>query len=1134
MHLFGAFRLERDGEKLSLKRRRTEAMAAYLAVTAQPQRREALAALFWPDHDPAGALANLRRVLSQLEAAMDDLLEIDRETAGLRDAARLWLDVQAFQSLLELARQHERDGAHAEQACQTCSAALAEAVELYSGEFMAGFSLPDSPAFDEWQFFQAEGLRSSLAWALQKLTGWHSRPGGYERAIDYARRWLALDPLHEPAHRRLMQLYAASGQGSAALRQYDLCVQILERELGISPEPETTALYDQIRRTARSGSGETKELPLSQTGRSGSSAAGQVEAPPSFRASLPSPSTSFVGRDEELERVQALLQDQTGCRLLTLLGPGGVGKTRLAIEAASRLAPVFPQGVYYASLAAIGNPEGLLPAIAEALGVVFSGPADPQKQLLSYLRNRKLLLVLDNFENVLPAAGLLSEMLAVPGGAALLATSRERLNLQEEWIYEVPGLSCPPSGVESLAVGREALESFGAVQLFLQRARQARVEFDLAPSDVTALVRICDLVGGNPLGLELAASWVRSLSLVEIAGEIERSLDFLAAPLRNLPERHRSLRAVFEQSWQFLPEADRLVLARLSVFRGGCQRHSAEAVAGATLAQLAALQDRSLLQRSEGGRYSLHELVRQFAAEKLAGQPDESDRLHRLHCCYYLNYLHEREHDFKGGRQVQAMVEIGAEIDNLRLAWQWAVNHADFDSIRPALDALWMYFDQRGEFREGEAVYRQAAEALTAHDIEDQPKALQTLAGELIARQGYERGRYGKLKEGQALIQRGLDLIRQASAPDRRSEGIPLMHLSGLHILDGHFAESIQAAEEGLAIFANNGDRWGMGGCLVVIGSAAQWAGQVERAERDLSEAVAICRSVGDRRHLFFALQNLFMLTIARGQYAKARALLDESMQISRDFRSLHGTADVLREYGRLATCLGDYKDALEDIQRSIAMFEDIGAIWDSQATLTYLGVVQRLLGDLERAEQSFQTSLTASQLVDHPGNIAYCRYGLGMVAFDRGDYPKAEDLFNQALEIYRRIGHDPEIAATWMYLGHTRLAQNETPNAAHPFYLQALESAVKQRLAPLGVDLLAAIAPILLREGEQGIAVELLSLARDHPTATFETRSRASRVLQALAGNLPDLVPPAPPRWGNDWQAAAKEAGRLLTGIPI
>ena len=689
--LLGAFQVSKDG-KLVTKFETTPARALliYLALhPGMPLRREVLADLLWQDQPRSEALHALRQTLNRLRRAIESresdtpFLQVTRQTIQFNPDSDHWLDTDAFTNLVDTLREHPHRRL---EACGICLQRLTQAADLYRGDLLSGFYL-DSLPFQEWLTMEREHYHRRAMETFYYLADCHNQRAEYGQAQHYARRQLKLEPWREEAHRQLMLALSLSGQRSAALAQYAGCRRTLSEELGVEPETATKTLGEQIR---------AENLHASET-------------PPH---NLPAPLTHFVGRKAELDQIAEQL-NAPNCRLLTLVGSGGVGKTRLARAAARQAVPHFPDGTWFVPLIDVpkdpleGLHDRLAMAIANAMGVTFSGQDDPKTETLKNLRARESLVILDNFEHLTAGTDLVLEILQQSPKITILVTSRTRLNARAECLIQIAGLSTPSQDDAPDAA------SYSSVRLFVDRAMHPP---DTSAHDLAQIVQVCQIVEGVPLAIELASALVEHLPLSEIIANLRRDVGFLSTTLQDVPERHRRLRAVFESSWQLLTEPEQRTLAQLAVFRGDFDRSAILTVAETRHTELVGLAHKSLLQHSSPDRYTLHALVRQFAAEKLETFPALAEVRDR-HSDHYLALVGERTDTLQGDEPRQAVAEIQAEIANVRQAWQWTLNQVDAsqDPV-PYIVALGQYTHgfvqfctQAGLFREGEQAFRAAA-----------------------------------------------------------------------------------------------------------------------------------------------------------------------------------------------------------------------------------------------------------------------------------------------------------------------------------------------------------------------------------------------------------------------------------------
>jgi predicted ATPase/transcriptional regulator with XRE-family HTH domain len=680
------------------------------------------------------------------------------------------------------------------------------------------------------------------------------------------------------------------------------------------------------------------------------------------KTNLPLFPTPLIGREREVEQLGQLLSDPQCC-LLTLVGPGGIGKTRLAIETALNLENFFADGVYFIPLASVSSTDAVISAIANSIYFTFYGPRNPRVQLLNYLREKQMLLIIDNMEHLLlgeshqeTVVELLVEILQRAEQVKLLVTSRECLGLQEEWAFEVEGLPVP----ESLATERNGQNT--SVELFLQRARRAQVGFNAAPQDFSSIIRICQLVEGMPLGIELAASWVRTLSCDEIVKELEHGLGFLSVPARDLPARHQSMHAVFEHSWKLLSEEEQQVLMRLSAFRGGFSRKAAEQVAAATLAVLSALVTKSLVRRSGAGRYDLHELIRHFAAEQLAELPEQQTATLARHGRYYAALLHQTEPRLKSNDQNNALLELNADLDNLRLAWNWAVTRDKLTELRKSVRCIQWFYDLKGWLRESSRLFGLAVDALdnktsTMTDSEDHLITLSLL----LIYQGLASVRSGQVAEGRDFLHRSLGFVRSMSEPEILSDNLAFLGLADYLI--GDYSEAHDHLEEALAVSCSIESQWIVAFSLMILGMLAQAIGERPLARMHFHESLERWRSIGSPRNIGSCLVAYSSLISDEGQYEVARKMLYESLAIGRGDEDQWLTATSLLHLSQLEKLSGEanYVKAQAMAEQSIAHFGQVGDVWSLALSLTNLGEVLKAQGKYSESRRYFFEAIRKS-----------------------------------------------------------------------------------------------------------------------------------------------------------------------------
>lgn len=666
---------------------------------------------------------------------------------------------------------------------------------------------------------------------------------------------------------------------------------------------------------------------------------------PAAPDTLPANQPPLIGREPEMTALGGLLRDPL-CRLLTLIGAGGIGKTRLAIEVSGLHRSLFADGVCFVPLAPLTSSDFLVPTIAGALGFTFQAQSEPRIQLLNYLRPKQMLLVLDNFEHLLDGVGLLMELLDRAPRLKLLVTSCERLNLQNEWVFVVQGLPVPP------ADQIEQAQEYTSVQLFVQSARRARVHFLLGAEDQAAAASICRMVEGMPLGIELAAAWVSALTCREIAHEIERSLDFLATSIRDVPERQRSLRAVFDHSWNLLCSEERNILSHLSIFQGGFGREAAAQVAGATLPALYALISKSLVQHSRNGRYDLHEVVRQYAFARFVQEPACEHGRDR-HSRYYLTLLRDRERDLKSAAQIQVIRELKEEIDNIRAAWAWAIHRGDFALIGQSLHCFGWLCNVGMLYQQGLEQIETLVQALRTRPETVQQQAV---LGTALAQQGLLTFRQGRFDQARSFCEKSLSILRPVGDPALLAD---VLVISGVIMhLGGEFGHSVALMEEGLVAADSAGDRPHAAYALFNLGYIAGLQGRYAEGYAQMLTGLAQWREIGDPSSIAMGLNFISPTAIHLGRLAEAQAFLEESLRLLTPVGDRWGMGTAYRLLGVVALRQGRIAEAQTLIRQSLDLFSGFITGWDLARSLIYLGEATAADGDSADARRIFLEAL--------------------------------------------------------------------------------------------------------------------------------------------------------------------------------
>lgn len=885
LRLLGPPRLESAGQTRELALDRPASLGYYLVQRGDWVRRTELAYLYSPDADESAALGNLRKLVHRLRhQGWADALEAD--TSRLR--LRLRTDVQDFREALA-----RRDWAGALELCQ--------------GSFLDGLAFPDLAGYEAWLELERQDM--TRAWRSAIFENVHALEldGQWLQAEGWLARLLRVDPLDEEAVQAWMRVLHAAGQPLRAEEAFERFRRELEAEMDVEPMEATRALAASLR-----------QAPVAAQ-----------ERPPA-RHNLPAPSSRFVGRARELETLSTQLS-KAHCRLLTLVGLGGTGKTRLALELAGQQLAAFADGVWWVQLADVNRVDLLLPSLAAAVGLVFSGPADPKLQLVNYLRGKQALVLLDNFEQLVDSGPLLEELLSQAPKLKLLVTSRVALQTPSEWLFDLEGLPVPPEH------GDEPLDSFDAVRLFIGRAERFSSRFTLTQATLGDIAELARRVEGMPLALELAATWVRALSVAEILKQLLQGIDLLQSAAAGFAERQRSLQAILAYSWQLLSASEQATLSRLAVFHGSFGAEAAEHVAGAHLGLLLRFINQALVRRGDDGRYEMHELVRQFADRQLpaAERPEVLARF----SAHFQQRLLALGQAVRTAIAADTVASCRSELGNLLRALEHLAAQGQAQQVAASLFSFYAIVEIAGLFKLG------------IHQLDVLGAAL------------------GRRRQQHALLDGALEAVR-----------------AYFHVKIGEDESAQRCAEKAIARLQGEPPNAFLGIAYGALGMCRHFAGRFEDATQVYRRALAVFEAIGNRPEQCRVLNRMAVALNQLDRNEESDHLYQQALETATAIGDLSEQANVLNNFGINFESTGRVDEAIRMYQGSLEISDRIQFMRVKAAALTNLGHVHERRGEFAQARRFYEQSLEIKHTLGEPVAIVISMTNLADVLYALGD----------------------------------------------------------------------------------------------------------------------------------------------------
>ncbi len=957
-------------------------LLCYLACNSGEHGRSQLAGMLWGEMSEERARANLSTAIYNLRKRLPDALKITRKTVSMKGEKTFWLDTIAMR-----------------EAANEQDSALKTAVAFYRGLFLEGIYPKDAPELESWLQQERERWRLLALTMLDQLSNVQTQTGNWEAAITTLRRLLELEPWREESHRLLMRLLASLGRFNAALVQYETCRTLLQDELGIEPMAQTTAVYERIV-AARQRSEEDR---------------------------LPAQPTPLVGRAAEMGKLFLWLHNPEQ-RLISLVGPGGSGKTRLALTAAKTHSYAFLDGVCFVPLAEVEEEAGLIQAIAAEIGLTLTA-SEERKQLLNYFRGKEMLLILDNVEQIVePTADLVMALLESAVRLRFIVTSRSYLQLRAESRLPLDGLPVPPKN--TAVSDEESVTDFDAVRLFVQEAQRVNPAFSFNGQG-DAIAALCRMVEGLPLAIELAAALVNTQLPNQLLSQVEVGFDSLAATMRDIPARHRGLRAVFDYSWQMLTPLQQQTLARLTVFHGGFSQRSAAAVAMADTTLLAELVTKSLVRIEATDRYSLHKIINQYALEQL----EEREEAVEEHAAFFTNRIAEVTADLHGPKQTTVSRQLLIDLANIEAAWQTAITAENMDALLAMAPGLTRFYRVAGLFQAGVTAYSNAVARLASPP----PTLHLHQALFLVEKQEF------------AAAATAVNIAIEDGLRDPALLAQAHLIMTEVQLHQGQSGEARHTLERALALAETAQVPWLLAQSWHKMGWLEERAGNYSQAEKATRQAIALYESTGDLLGLALAYHSLGVVTFRQGDMATTKEILEKALAVRRqvDPNGL-SSARILVNLGSVINNLGQEEESLRYFQDALAVFQQTGDRSGAALASDMLGESYSCRYDFKQAQTYLDQALLLRQEIGQRKGIADAQRHLADLAIRLGRYNEAQQLLSVSMDTYQAVGERRSFGTA-----QARLALIHV-------YQGAFETAIE--LAKLAISIADEIGSSLLR----------------------------------------------------------------------